>query len=88
METSITATGLARSLSDVLNRVRYKGERFLITRNGEPVGALGPTEPAKKKMPMGELLAFLKENWPDDKFADDLEAVHSLQQPAGMPEWE
>ncbi len=88
METTITATELARSLSDVLSRVRYKGERFLITRNGEPLGALGPVEPAKKEMPLGEFLAFLKENWPDDKFAEDLEAIHSLQQPARMPEWE
>ena len=35
METRITPTELARSLSDVLNRVRYRGERFRIERNGE-----------------------------------------------------
>ena len=45
-------------------------------------------EPAEKKMRLGEFLAFLKENWPDDKFAEDLEAIRSLQQPARMPEWE
>ena len=42
METKITATDLAKSLSDVLNRVRYRGERFLVERNGEPVAAVLP----------------------------------------------
>jgi antitoxin (DNA-binding transcriptional repressor) of toxin-antitoxin stability system len=44
METRITATELARNLSDILNRVRYKGETFVIERNGEVLGNLTPTE--------------------------------------------
>lgn len=42
METTITATELARNLSDILNRVRYKGERFRVERNGEVIAVLGP----------------------------------------------
>lgn len=89
METQITATELARSLSDVLNRVKYRGESFVVTRNGEPVATLAPAaaEP-RKTMTWREFVIFVKENWPDDKFADDLEEIHSLQQPARMPEWE
>ncbi|MFN0071262.1 MAG: type II toxin-antitoxin system prevent-host-death family antitoxin [Chloroflexota bacterium] len=36
-ETKITATELARNLSDVLNRARYRGEHFIVERNGEPI---------------------------------------------------
>jgi prevent-host-death family protein len=45
MDTTISATDLARGLSDVLNRVRYRGERFIIDRNGEPTALLAPIEP-------------------------------------------
>ncbi len=87
MQTTITATELSRSLSDILSRVRYKGETFIVERNGVPVATLGPAT-STKPLPLGEFLAFVKENWPDDKFAEELEAIHSLQQPARMPEWE
>ncbi len=47
METTITATELSRSLSDILSRVRYKGETFIVKRNGEHVATLAPPVPAK-----------------------------------------
>jgi prevent-host-death family protein len=40
--TTLTAADLARRLSDILNRVRYRGERFVVERNGEPVAVLVP----------------------------------------------
>jgi prevent-host-death family protein len=80
METRITATELAKSLSDVLNRVRYRGEKFLIVRNGEPVAALVAVAPVSGDITMRELVALLKDlPSPDDRFADDLEAIHSSQ---------
>ncbi|MEK7815163.1 MAG: type II toxin-antitoxin system prevent-host-death family antitoxin, partial [Chloroflexota bacterium] len=80
METRITATELAKSLSDVLNRVRYKGERFLIERNGQPVATLAPAAPVPGGITMRELVALLKDlGSPDKDFADDLEAIHSSQ---------
>ena len=45
--TTITATELARNLSDVLNRVRYRGESFIVERNGEVVAELRPSAPPK-----------------------------------------
>src|SRR6266516_1377716 len=44
METKVSATELAKNLADILNRVRYRGERFLIMRNGKAVANLGPPE--------------------------------------------
>lgn len=64
METRITATELARSLPDVLGRVRYKDERFVIVRNGEPVATLvpaGPTAPPIR-ITLRELAAFMRDN--------------------------
>jgi antitoxin (DNA-binding transcriptional repressor) of toxin-antitoxin stability system len=41
----VSATEAARNFSDLLNRVRYRGESFVIERNGEAVGELRPTAP-------------------------------------------
>ena len=85
METRITATELAKSLSDVLNRVRYRGEKFLIVRNGEPIATLVPAAPAAG-VTMRELVALLRElPPPDDRFADDLEAIQSAQTKTSPP---
>jgi antitoxin (DNA-binding transcriptional repressor) of toxin-antitoxin stability system len=42
MDNRITATELARKLGDVLGRIRYRGDSFVIERNGEPVERLTP----------------------------------------------
>ena len=77
METRITATELARRLSDILNRVRYRGERFRVERNGETVAII---EPPPKRMTWGEFLAF----WatlpkPDEDYWKDVEEIHKSQ---------
>ena len=87
METRITATELAKSLSDVLNRVRYRGERFRIERNGEPIATLIPAAPAAG-VTMRELLSLVKDlGSPDEDFAADLEAIHSAQTKTSPPLW-
>ena len=48
METRITASELARNLSDILSRVRYRRERFRVERNGEVVAEIIPVEAAPK----------------------------------------
>ena len=86
METRITATELAKSLSDILNRVRYRGERFVIERNGEPIASLAPSAPVG--ITMGELAALLANlPRPDEGFVDDLEAIQASQPKASIPEW-
>ncbi len=47
MESRISATEAARSFSDLLNRVRYRGEQFVIERGGEPICRIVPVGPAK-----------------------------------------
>jgi prevent-host-death family protein len=44
MDTTITATELSTNLSNILNRVRYRGERFTVACNGEPIAVLEPAD--------------------------------------------
>lgn len=87
MAERITATDAARNLSDFLNRVRYKGESFLITRNGEEVGMLSPIATGSPKT-VGHLLALLERGFPDEQFAADLEEIRREQPPLPEDPWE
>ena len=88
MET-ISATELARHLSDILNRVKYKGEEFVVERNGEPVARLAPSSSSAKSSTLGDLVEIIRKHPVDDKFADDLEVAHrEMNQPLPPPpEW-
>jgi antitoxin (DNA-binding transcriptional repressor) of toxin-antitoxin stability system len=90
MATKISATELARHLSDILNRVRYKGESFRVERNGEVVAEIRPT-PSVRSLTWGEFV----ELWdrlpkPDPEFWNDVEEAHRLMnQPIQEPPaWE
>lgn len=87
METRITATELAKSLSDVLNRVKYKGEQFVVERNGEPIATIVPAAPPRSITLREFLLRYKHFPRPDDKFADDLEAIQASQPKASFPQW-
>ncbi len=88
--TIVTATELAKNLSDILNRVKYKGEHFEVRRNGEVIARIDPP-PAEKVVTFGDFLDFLRHGpRPDDQFADDLEAVLAELPKidwADYPEW-
>ena len=42
----VSATEAARSFSELLNRVRFRGETFIVMRGGRPVCELRPAAPA------------------------------------------
>lgn len=87
METTITATQLAKGLSDILNRVRYRGERFLVQRNGETIATIEPLT-SMPGITVSELIAKVGDlEMPGDGFADDLEAIQAAQGLVEMPEW-
>ena len=88
-ETPITATALARSLSEILNRVKYGGERFLIRRGGKVVGSLGPARAeARPGITLRELAHRMRDtSLPGDGFADDLEAIQAAQGEMEIPPW-
>ena len=87
MDTTISATELSRRMSDVLNRVKYKGERFVVRRNGEDIAVLLPLR-HKPGITARELIAQVGNlKFPGGGFADALEAAQAAQPPAEMPEW-
>jgi antitoxin (DNA-binding transcriptional repressor) of toxin-antitoxin stability system len=87
METKTTATDLAKNLSDVLNRIRYRGERFLVERNNEPVAALLPVT-AARGITVAELFERLRTiSLPDEGFADAVEAIQAAQPKVEFPQW-
>ncbi len=59
MPTRLTVTEAVRNFSEVLGRVRFKGERFVLVKGGKPVAELGPTD-AAVPIRLGELSAMLE----------------------------
>ena len=87
MEYRITATELARKVGDVLGRVRYRGDSFVVERNGDPVARIVPLYTATGGTVADALRAWREAGPPDPSFADDLELVNSLDQPPDLDRW-
>ena len=60
MITRVSATEAARTFSDLLNRIRYRGEEFVVERAGEPVCRMSPAA-AARRMTLSELASLLRE---------------------------
>lgn len=85
MEIRISSTELARNIGDVLGKVRFRRDTFIIERNGEPVARLVPS-PLSSGTTLAEGLRAWREAAPADAdFADDLERVNRSDQPPGNP---
>lgn len=79
MDTRITAAELARSLADVLNRVRFRRERFVVERAGEAVAVIKPPGPPRD-ITLSRFVSLLGQiPKPDESFGDDLEALQAGQ---------
>lgn len=85
MNLRITATELARRLGDVLAKIRYRGDVFVVERNGEPVARIGPI-PDRSAAPLGEgFRAWVEAGPGDPSFAADLERVDRADRPPRNP---
>lgn len=78
MPTRLTVTEAARNFSEIIGRVRFKGERFVLFKGGKPVAELGPAD-AAAPVHLGKLPAVLEglphlEPEDADRFAIDLES--------------
>lgn len=84
---TLSATQAARTFSDLLNRVRYRGEAFVIERGGEPVCEISPVKlPRFTGADLAALLRSLPK--PDAGFWDAVE--EATRRETGVPEsaWE
>ena len=86
METKISATEAARNLSDIINRVVYRGEEFIVERGGEPMCKISPVGP--RRCTLADLIElFEKAPKPDDEYLDILEDITRNQPPVPESPW-
>ena len=83
----ITATEAARKFSEILNRVAYKGESFVVERSGRPVCEIRPAE--EEGISTQELVEILKSGpHPDKGYFDILEEITRNQPTVAPSPWE
>ena len=93
MQTAISSTEAVRNFSELLNNIKYRGDRYTVIRGGKPAASLVPVEPVRSGATLADLhkivQAFPHLDRSDTSFeADVIAAAHS--QPS-MPEalsWE
>jgi antitoxin (DNA-binding transcriptional repressor) of toxin-antitoxin stability system len=78
MKSRISATEAARSFSELMNRVRYRGESFIVERSGKPICEILPAQPARFS---GTDLASLLRSMPhpDEEYLDIVEELLTKQ---------
>ena len=85
MEHRISATRLSRKLGAVLGRVRYRGDSFVVERNGDPVARVVPV-PGRHPATLREAMEAWRAAGPTEpRLADDLERVGRADRPPENP---
>ena len=82
--TRISTTEAARHLGDYLARVKHKGERFVLTKNDQPIAELQAAA-GSRRATWADLVGAVARLPQDPGFADDLERVNEADQPAVNP---
>lgn len=74
-----SVTEVARRFADYINRVAYRGERFVLTRGNKPVAELAPVPKGKRLGELPGLLSSLPRlsEAEASEFADDLDEARS-----------
>ena len=86
MESHISATEAARRFSDIVNRVVYRREEFVIERGGQPVCRIVPAGPPRSTLAdLAELLSAIPKA--DSAFWDEVEALTKNQSDVPESSW-
>ncbi len=86
MKSEISATDAARRFSEVVNRVRYRNETFVVKRGGEPVCEIVPVRTtAFTGRELAELLRSLPH--PGKDYLDAVEQHLQKQPKAEKAKW-
>ena len=75
-----SVTEIARHFADYINRVVYRGERYVLMRGNKPVAELGPVPAGKRLAELPGLLGSLPRlsEAEAETFADDLISARSM----------
>lgn len=88
MQTAISSTEAVRNFSELLNNIKYRGDRYTVIRGGKPAASLIPVEPVRIGTTLGELRKIVQALPHLDKSDASFEAdviVAANSQPS-MPE--
>jgi len=78
MRVRISATECARRFSELMNRVRYRGESFIVERRGKPVCEILPAQPTRfSGKELADLLRSLPK--PDEDYLAQIEKLSAKQ---------
>ncbi len=89
MEKQITATEAVRRFSEILNAVKYRGQRYVIMRGKKAVAHISPHEEGAAQRTLGDLKALIKRLPPlkdGRRFADDVNRAVVEQPPLSSDE--
>jgi len=87
MKSRISATKAARSFSELMNRVRYHGESFVIERGGKPICEILPAKPPK--FCGAELASLLRSlPTPDEEYLTIVEELIARQTTVAQSGWQ
>ncbi|MEQ8331404.1 MAG: type II toxin-antitoxin system Phd/YefM family antitoxin [Longimicrobiales bacterium] len=86
----ITITHLARNLADIVNRVLYRGDRFLVTRGSRPVVELVPPPRARRLADLPGILADLPALGPEEatRMGREIDEARANLGPAPGDPWD
>jgi antitoxin (DNA-binding transcriptional repressor) of toxin-antitoxin stability system len=86
MKSRISASEAARNFSELMNRIRYRGESFIVERGGKPVCEILPARPPKfTGAELARLLRSLPR--PDDDYLAVLEEITTKQPTVAESGW-
>jgi antitoxin (DNA-binding transcriptional repressor) of toxin-antitoxin stability system len=84
---TITATDAVRNFSELLNGIRYRGDRYTILKGGKPAATIGPAAGSVKERKLSEIKEILRTlpRLEDDgeAFARDIAQAIGVQPPVG-----
>lgn len=87
MKSRVSATEAARNFSELMNRVRYRGESFVVERGGQPICEILPVRPPKfSGAELAELLRSLPK--PDQEYLAIVEDLIAKQPTVAKSQWQ
>ena len=93
MQAAISSTEAVRNFSELLNNIKYRGDRYTVIRGGKPAASLIPVEPVRAESTLGDLREIFKRlphlDLDDTDFGDDMLVITASQPPFPLGEpWE
>jgi antitoxin (DNA-binding transcriptional repressor) of toxin-antitoxin stability system len=86
MKSRISATEAARSFSELMNRVRYRGKSFIVERGGVPICELLPARPPR--FTGADLVTLLRSlPKPDEEYLAVVEELIAKQRRVAESGW-